>query len=234
MSAAAAPARTIAFVPSPAAETAADAEWGATIADWLAGLFLAPPSAETIESYRRGLGADLLFSLAQEPACQPGVAAMRQALTTGETATILVRHLNTTFTHLFDGVGGPRTVPPYESANVGASGRMAQAPAGEMDRLLRRFELQPGPVHCGPSDHLSIELALLAFLIRRDAEDGVEAEFLDRHLLVWLPTLASRCVEADRTGFYSGAARIAAAFLSARRARLQSVSTTGDLLCRIA
>ena len=185
---------------SPAGED----DWDAAIADWLSGIFLAAPSAETVESYRRGLGSELLESLWNEPAYRSGVAAMRQALDPAETASVLSRRLSMTFTHLFDGVGGPRTVPLYESAHVGVSRRVSQAPAGEMDMLLRRFELLPDPSHSGPPDHLSIELALLACIIRRGTDGGAEKEFLDRHLLVWVPTLAALCADADRTGFYAG------------------------------
>jgi TorA-specific chaperone len=202
-----------------------DGGWHALIADFLAGLFLAPPSADAIASYRDGLGAMFFDALAQEPACAAGTRQMQSAVSNDASPVAVARTLAVAFAHLFDGVDGPRTVPLYESAYVSQSGRLFQESVGDMDALLRQLEVSTSDACVEPADHLSIELALLARLIRGDDIAGTfghgEAALLDLHLLVWAPIFVERCCDADRTGFYAGAASVLNAFLAGRDAALQ-------------
>ena len=195
--------------------------WGALVADCFAGLFSAPLSPASVSSYRVGLGADLLATLADEPGCSAGVRTMQTALADGAADTVMQR-LAHAFTLLFDGVGGPETVPPYESAHVSATGRLFQAPVGQIDRLLAVWDVSVGGGSCEPSDHLSIELALLALMMRRPGSQPEQAVLLDDHLLAWVPAFAGRCSAIGACGFYAGAAQALPGFLGARRAALQT------------
>jgi TorA specific chaperone len=195
--------------------------WHASILEWLAGLFMAPLSANAVESYRAGLGAVFLDDLACEPRCASGVQRIRSALTPEDPLPEVARRLAIAFTLLFDGVDGPNTVSPYESAHVGPSGRLFQAPAGDMNRLLRQWNMSVDDAFREPPDHLSVELALLAQLMRRGVGHRAQAALLDDHLLTWVPIFARRCCNADRTGFYAGAVWVLTGFLTARRALLQ-------------
>jgi TorA specific chaperone len=213
-----------------------DPGWNASIAEWLAGIFAAPPTTDTIVSYREGIGAALFEVLAEEPACVAGAERMQSALHTEGSAAAVALKLAAAFTQLFDGVGGAKTVPPYESAHVCASGRLFQAPAGDMEKLLRQSDLSTNAAFREPPDHLSVELALLARLIRHGTSHQAQAALLDDHLLVWVPDFADRCRESDRTGFYAGAAQVLTAFLAVQRATLQhrqiTKPRTGVTLCR--
>jgi len=218
------------------ASVASDLGWNASIAEWLAGIFVAPPTADTVVSYREAIGATLFEALAEEPGCAAGARRMRSALNAEMSATAVARQLAATFTQLFDGVGGAKTVSLYESAYVGVSGRLFQAATGEMEDLLRQSDVSTDDAFREPSDHLSIELALLAWSIRHDVDRQAQAALLDDHLLIWAPAFADRCREYDRTGFYAGAAQVLTAFLTAQRAMLQVQRTTkprtGVTLCR--
>ena len=213
-----------------------DNDWNAFVAEWLAGLFIGPVSADAVASYRIGLAAGFLDVLAVEPGCKPGVLSMRSALTTEDSPVTAARKLAAAFTLLFDGVGGPETVSPYESAYVGESGRLFGTPAGAMDHLLRRLDLSTHDALREPPDHLSVELALLARLMRGSSSCDAQAALLDDHLLVWVPSFAVRCRNADRTGFYAGAVDVMTVFLTAQRAALQvkrtTTSMTGVMSCR--
>jgi TorA-specific chaperone len=190
------------------------------VVEWLAGLFLAAPTPPVAASYRDGLGAFLLDAIAEEPGCGPGVARMRRAIGGGGSAEGLAARLGSAFARLFDGVGGPQTASPYESAHVGDAGRLFQAPTWAMERMLRQSRLARDPGCLEPADHISIELALLGRLMRIDGGSRIETILLDRHLLVWLPRFAAQCHAADETGFYDGAVSVLGALLTARRARL--------------
>jgi TorA specific chaperone len=211
--------------------------WNASIVEWLAGLFMAPPSTNTVVSYRSGLGAKFFETLADEPGCAAGVSRMRSAVMTEDSSVFVARKLAVAFTQLFDGVGGSKTVSLYESAHVSESGRLFQAPVGNMEQLLRRSNVSTDATFQEPSDHLSIELALLARLMRHDTGHYAQAELLDDHLLVWLPTFADRCSKTDRTDFYAGASSVVTGFLTAQRAALQinpaTKPNTGMTTCQI-
>ena len=53
--------------------------WDALIAEWAAGLFMAPPSADAVTSYREGLGAAFLDILEDEIECESGARRMQRA-----------------------------------------------------------------------------------------------------------------------------------------------------------
>ena len=90
-----------------------------------------------------------------------------------------------------------------------------------MNRLLRQFDVSVDAAFREPSDHLSVEFALLARLMRHDDGDGALASFLDCHLLVWTPGFADQCRDHDRSGFYAGTAMVLVSFLAAQRAALR-------------
>jgi len=196
--------------------------WDASIAEWLAGLFVAPPSAETVSSYRGGLGAQFLAALSEEPGCATGAHRIQSALITPDSPAAVARQLAAAFAQLFDGVGGTKTVSLYESAHVSVSGRLFQAPAGDMERLLRHSDVSTVDAFREPPDHLSIELALLARLMRHGAGHQAQTALLDRHLLAWVPIFADRCCDTDPTGFYAGAAQVLTGFLTSQRKTLET------------
>jgi len=197
-----------------------DADWGASVAEWLAGLFMAPVSGATVASYRAGLGGGFLDAIGGEPGCEAGVLRMRSALLTEDAPDLVAARLGAAFTLLFDGVGGPATVSLYESAHVGGSGRLFGVPAGEMAALLRQFDVSTDAAFREPADHISVELALLARLLRTDAGDEAAAALLDEHLLGWVPQFSDQCCDADRSGFYAGAACVLTGFLAGQRKAL--------------
>jgi TorA specific chaperone len=213
-----------------------DSGWNASIAEWLAGIFVLPPTTNTIVSYREGMGTALFAAIAEETGCAAGAQRMQSALNAEGSSVGVTRQLAAAYTKLFDGVGGAQTVSLYESAYVSASGRLFQAASGEMEKLLRQSDLSTEDAFREPSDHLSIELALLAWLIRHDADRQAQAALLDDHLLVWVPAFADRCRQYDLTGFYAGAAQVLAAFLTSQRAALPHGQITkpriGVMLCR--
>ncbi len=192
------------------------------VLDWLAGLFMAPLSPYAVSSHRDGLGASFLEVLADEHGCGPGVQRMRLALAASDSPVAVAGKLAFAFTNLFDGPGGRRTVSLYESAHVSASGRLFQAPVSEMNLLLRQVDVSIIDTFREPPDHLSIELALLAQLMRGGTGRHAQVAMLDDHLLAWIPMFVERCRDADSTGFYAGAAWVLREFLVALRTALQA------------
>lgn len=200
-------------------DSLAAGEWDAAVAEWLAGLFLAPLPLAAVVSFREGFEASLLDELERQPGCTQGVRAMKAVLANGE-PTALTRQLGIAFMQLFEGTGGPRTVSPFESAHAGAGGRLFQAPAQDMDRLLSTAGLRLTRGAHEPADHLSVELALLAHMMRDPGQRHGTASFLERRLLAWVPGFAEAVGTADPAGFYAGAASVLAGFLAEQRRAL--------------
>jgi TorA specific chaperone len=209
-----------------------DDGWNALIAEWLSGLFMAPLSANSVASYRDGLGATFLDIFADDLGCEPGAQRMRSALVTEASPAAVARKLSIAFTRLFEGVGGHRTVSLYESAYIGGSGRLFQSPVSKMEQLLREAGLSTAATSREPPDHLPIELALLAQMMRRGVGKQARRVLLDDHLLAWAPLFAGRCHDADRSGFYAGAAQVLAGFLAAQSRALRINDTTAGMTPR--
>ena len=85
-----------------------------------------------------------------------------------------------------------------------------------------------------PSDHLAIQLELMAQLALRLAEAAASAQppsapllaeqldFLATHLLGWVPRFAERLALVDSTGYYAGLAAVLQSFHEEDRAYLAS------------
>jgi TorA-specific chaperone len=183
-----------------------------TLLTWLAALFAAPPTADVVAAHRRGVAGRLLEELSREETFATGVALMRGTLDTEADDAAVAAELGRRYGLLFDGIGGPRTVPPYESAfRPGAVWRLFQEPVSEMDALLAEHDLSVSTHTARPSDHLSIELALAAHLAA--ADDPAFPEMMKR-LARWVPAFAARCIAADEDSFWGGASRVLAATAS--------------------
>lgn len=178
----------------------------ADVASWLAGLFMAPLPVDSVVHYCSTDGARFLEAIGEETGCKPGIDCMRRTFVVEESPASIARRLAVTYTILFEGIAGPGTVSLYESAYAEGGGRLFQKATGDMELLLQRSGLSVSKDCCEPADHLSIELALLSAALHDDSKRGV-ALLRDR-LRGWVPEFAARCGEADRSGFYSGAAMI--------------------------
>ena len=184
----------------------------ATILAWLSALFAAPPSADVVAAHRQGAASRLLEELSKEEAFAAGVALMRGALDAQASDASVAAGLGRRYGLLFEGIGGPNTIPPYESAfRPGAAWRLFQEPVSEMNALLAEHGLSVSADTALPSDHLSIELALAASFAT--AGDPAFPEMMKR-LASWVPAFADQCAGADEGSFWGGASRVLAAAVS--------------------
>ncbi len=173
--------------------------WG-----WLSALFARPPSAAAIAAHRVGPLAALIADLGRDPELAPTIAALMAAIAGDDEAA--ARRVAVAHGRLFDGLGGPETVPPHESAHVG-DGRLFGPAVSDMERLLAAHDLSVAGEIREPADHLAIELALMA---RLAASDHPDREALAARLAGWVPRFADACEAHDRCGFHAAAARLLA------------------------
>jgi len=207
---------------------------------WFAGLLFAPPSAAEVLAMQSGDTRALLHTLAATPGAEPGVAAMRRALEQGSAAGVAI-DLNVAHGRLFDGIGGKMSVPLYRSAHGADGGVLCQQATADMEDVMQKHRLQLEPGVCEPSDHLSLQLELMAQLALRTAEvaEGEagggqqfagcmallaeQAGFLDQQLLDWLPLLAGRLSAIAPASFHAGVVAVLLAVLRQDRGYLGEI-----------
>ena len=128
---------------------------------------------------------------------------------------------------LFHGAGGRRAVPPSQSAFLNEASH--GAPWRAMTALLADSGAAV-PAGCSePADHIAVELTVMAELAGRGAVTdnpaarrlrAEQADFLDIHLLTWLPDFARDCAQFDSRGVYGALATATHDFITDDRTRL--------------
>lgn len=198
---------------------------------WFALVFFAPPTENDVVDMREGKTQRLLCALAANPDASLGVQAIGDVLTSGTPAEV-ASALGAAHAKLFYGVGGHETASPYRSVYSSERGVLCQQATAEMERVLRQHRLRLEDKVCEPSDHLSIQLEVMAQLALRYVEAATnsssaltslqseQAEFLSTQLLSWLPAFSKRVVEMDDLGFHAGLARALQAVLEQDHAYL--------------
>ncbi len=135
----------------------------------------------------------------------------------------LEKAVSVEFTKLFRGVS-PRysPPPPYESVYLEEGGRTFGELSTQLQREYRHFGLNStNRLQGEPPDHLSFEFEFMHTLCNREAEvwdsgDEDEAhtlllaekQFLNTHLMNWLPKLCEKIREFERLGLFAGIADI--------------------------
>ncbi len=187
----------------------------AALYHWFALAFFAPPTPAEIVDMCGGKTHHLLESLAAMPDAGLGVAAMLEVLT-ADTPTAVASTLGVSHAQMFLGVSAYEAAPPYRSVYNSTRGLLCQQATAEMERVLRQHRLRLDDRVNEPSDHLSIQLEVMAQLALRhseEAESGAnnliqlqaeQARFLAEQLLSWLPDFERRVIEVDSLGFHAG------------------------------
>ena len=184
----------------------------ALIADWFAGVFIAPPEKVFVEKARSAEVAALISELGEMLTCTEASETMLAALHDGSIAQVTC-NLGRSYTALFEGVSGPRTVPLCESGYFGEGQRLFREPYSEMNATLNRLDMSVHKEIAEPSDHLAIELAALGCAIRQN--DFVEMAGLRQRLNTWAPKLRAELVSKDVSKFYAATSTLLVAFLCA-------------------
>ena len=177
--------------------------------DWLSDVFAAPPDRASVASYRHGPAAAWLENVASLPGCADAIERMRCALEADAEDALVVAQVGSAYGVLFEGIGGPRTVSPYESVHVDG-GRLYGAPAAAMEAILAAHDLSVAASAHEAPDHIAVELAAAARLL---AEGEPDAEAVIARLRGWVPAFAADCAAADANGFWAGAAAVVIAIV---------------------
>ncbi|RZN60639.1 molecular chaperone [Methanonatronarchaeum sp. AMET6-2] len=127
--------------------------------------------------------------------------------------------LDSEFTSLFLGPV-EKEVIPYESYYV--DGELRSDSLLEVKRFLRQIEYGKTDNFSKTEDHVAFEFDVMRHLCERvlgGEEEAVlhQREFLEDHILVWVPDMCSDLVESDESEFYEAVGLITDGFLSFER-----------------
>ncbi len=180
----------------------------------LALLHHAEPSGELLESLRQdggslGLGLELQ-SAAGQAALQAMVAAFAGLPETLDQGIIDQFAADYADIYLTNGYGAS----PHESVWLDEDHLMRQEPMFQVRACYARHGLTAGNWRTRPEDHLALELQFLAYLLVPERGDTLTeaAQFLDEHVLRWLPAFAQRVAERCRTRFFAALAQLTTAY----------------------
>jgi TorA maturation chaperone TorD len=126
---------------------------------------------------------------------------------------------------------------PFESVYTSPDGMLMQEARDEALAWYRRYGLGKSDEWFDCEDHVAVEMDFLIYLINEylDAAENdrpaqanelllAQRQFMQEHLVNWVPEFASRTTRAARTGFYRGLASLLAAYLEQDYAALAEVA----------
>ncbi|HYM68163.1 MAG TPA: molecular chaperone TorD family protein [bacterium] len=177
---------------------------------------------------------ELLRELAIDCGIEAEAAALLQCLAAshGRDPAATVEELAVDYARLFIGPG-PGLAPPYESVYTSPTGRFYGEALSKVSDLLRSEGIQVGAEFGAPADHLAVELSIMRYLVERGAARAAESdpapvgewrrqlEFLEGHLLPWVPRWAADVATAGATDFYRSAAGMLEGYLRRDQAWLR-------------
>ena len=130
--------------------------------------------------------------------------------------------------------------PPWESIYVGEEGRLFQESTLKVRDCYRRFGLLPEEYRRVADDSLALELGFMAELAQRSASAFAAADeaalrktlqgaldFLNEHLLLWVPQLLERMGRTETDLLYPRLTRILNSFLEKDRETINDLLSEG-------
>ncbi|WGI16824.1 molecular chaperone TorD family protein [Methanonatronarchaeum sp. AMET-Sl] len=157
-----------------------------------------------------------------------GFDLIKEFMDSHDDADLIKDELDREFTSLFLGPV-KKEVIPYESFYV--DGELRDDSLLEVKKFLRKIQYGKADGFSKTEDHIAFEFDVMRHLCDRvldGDEDAVmyQREFLEDHILVWVPEMCSDLVESDESSFYEAVALITEGFLNFERENF--VGITGD------
>ncbi|MGL4828620.1 MAG: molecular chaperone TorD [Vibrio sp.] len=200
---------------------------------WLSSLFIKELTEQDLAHYHSAEIRTFLTGLAAEESLTTDVKSLIEALNRLQDRTDAQLELAADFCDLF--LKSDRdSALPYASIYTD-KGLLNGKPAQKMRELLATYGVKVDQNLNEPADHLAIQLDFLAHLAISanqneqaadlDNASKAQAEFIEQHLLNWLPTFVERCTQFDDFGLYAAVARLTLAFVRQDKDYLEELNT---------
>jgi TorA maturation chaperone TorD len=190
----------------------------AHVYDLLATVFRRPLDARRLELLR----APEMLAAMSAAAIDPG-----QGFITGDREALLDR-LAIDYTQLFH--GPVERISPYECIQIGDGEDLMGAAADQVRRFMAEVGFSVPPETGELPDHISVELAFMAELSRREAEAleagdpktaefaaSLQRRFLAAHLGRWAERFARKVCDRSTTPFYAAMAELLSGYIADER-----------------
>jgi TorA maturation chaperone TorD len=190
----------------------------AHVYDLLATVFRRPLDARRLELLR----APEMLAAMSAAAIDPGQDFIN------EDGEVLLDRLAIDYTQLFHGPMG--RISPYECIQLGESEDLMGAAAEEVRRFMAEAGFAVAPESGELPDHISVELAFMAELARREASAleaddrktaefvaSLECRFLAAHLGRWAERFARKVWDRATTPFYAAMAELLSGHIADER-----------------
>ena len=183
----------------------------ATIIDWFARLFIAPPKIELLEECRSLPVMTFLDEFGEELKATE-LTTMIADYFRNHSLEELNHSISQQYISLFDGALGPLSVPPYESYYRDENGRLFQAPYVEMLDVLTRLDVSVAASCKEPADHIALELAALAEAFRQHDQEAIRN--MTSRLALWLPEMNAALGKVASHSLYAHLVELLIIYLS--------------------
>lgn len=188
---------------------------------WLSSLFSKELSTKELAQYHSPQIRAFLSGLGENTELKPAVKNIVNALNRLLERQDAQFELAADFCHLFQ--SAHKDAPhPYASRYIDNGQILHPSPAEAMANLMNMQGISnTSPTE--PADHIAVELDFLGHLIVRsnELEKTVhmeqafieQANFIETHLISWVPEFARCCRQQDTFGFYAAVAELLVALL---------------------
>jgi TorA maturation chaperone TorD len=195
------------------------------------------PGIEAMTQLRPGSAGDVLALFdADEGGYGTAVSELLRAVEGGlGDKEAFAERLSGDFTRLFVGPG-KMEADPWESLHTGKENVLFQPGTLEVRKAYVAQGFIPHGYPYVADDHIALELDFMAALAKRmqdayqsadpeqiDAALGASRDFLDRHLLVWVPSFVERLLQARHSQFYGKVGVVLREFLPIDRTLLDEL-----------
>jgi len=146
-----------------------------------------------------------------------------------------INDLKADYVNLFIGPGKLPS-PPYESVYRSKKKLVFQDETIEVRQTYAREKLVFANMHREPDDHIGLELDFITQLTKRAAKEfraaqlgkvkktlKVVSDFMDNHILEWVPRFAEDVTSSARTDFYRAAGKILNGYVSLDKKQLSEL-----------
>lgn len=188
---------------------------------WFSSLFAKELTDKELQAYHSVEIRSFLAGLGENDALKPSIDDLVDALNRLQNRQDAQPELAADFYELFLKTEKYGALP-YASLYIGETGLLNDKPAQEMEKLMADFGVPIDDKLNQPADHLAVELDFLGNMIIRSNELEQEKhmeqafsnqnDFIEHHLLSWLPQFAAKCQQMDDFGFYASVAQLLVAF----------------------
>lgn len=195
---------------------------------------------DTLKSIDKALEALIeafdLLEIPPEENFQTGKKILRAFFeqTRHEDDTDVIAELARCYASLFLGVGS-RTVSPCESIYRGEARRLFQSSHFEAQQAYREIGMAKSEGYHEPDDHIAVELGYMARLCELTQEAvevsrerqahylTLQKEFLEKHLLSWIPDFSRDLLESTQSPLYQGMAHLLNGYIKADNQLIKSM-----------